>query len=163
MDALAFLKTTNAKRQPVYALVGDEPFLKRHARERIIAAAIGDEDPAFAVGVYSGDKLDFSTVRNELETLPFLAPCRVVVVDCEGGFRKEGRCRIAGVALHQQPERLIRLRCRVVGDRDCDRLRCLSGCEAELLVQLAGVVTVVRGTFAGLTLTTPASGCASTR
>lgn len=86
MDALQFLKATSAKRQPIYALVGDEPFLKRHARERIISTAIGDEDPSFAVGVYAGDKLSFSTARNELETLPFLAPCRVVVVEGADAF-----------------------------------------------------------------------------
>jgi DNA polymerase-3 subunit delta len=86
MDALAFLKVANAKLQPVYALVGDEPFLKRHARERIIATAIGDDDPSFAVGVYAGDKLAFSVVRNELETLPVLAPCRVVIVESADPF-----------------------------------------------------------------------------
>jgi DNA polymerase-3 subunit delta len=91
MDALAFLKAKAAPRQPIYALVGDEDFLKRHAREMIIAAALGDEDPSFAVGVYAGDKLDFSTVRNELETLPFLAPCRVVVVEEADKFVTENR------------------------------------------------------------------------
>lgn len=91
MDALAFLKAKTAPRHPVYALVGDEDFLKRHVRERVIAAALGDEDPSFAVGVYSGDALDFSTARNELETLPFLAPCRVVVVEEADKFVTENR------------------------------------------------------------------------
>jgi DNA polymerase-3 subunit delta len=81
MDALAFLKAKNLPRQPVYALVGDEDFLKRQARERIIADAIGDAEQEFAVSVYAGERLDFSTVRNDLETAPFLAPCRVVVVE----------------------------------------------------------------------------------
>jgi DNA polymerase-3 subunit delta len=91
MDALAFLKTKSTPRQPVYALIGDEDFLKRRARERIIATAIGEEDPAFAVSVYAGDKLDFSTARNDLETLPFLAPCRVVVVESADLFVTENR------------------------------------------------------------------------
>ena len=91
MDAFAFLKAAAAKRQPVYALVGDEPFLKRLAREKLIAAALGDADPDFAVGVYAGDKLDFSTARNELETLPFLAPCRVVVVEEADDFVTDNR------------------------------------------------------------------------
>lgn len=87
MDALAFLdKAATAKRQPVYALVGDEDFLKRRVRDAIVAAALGDADPAFAVSVYPGDKLDFSTVRNDLDTLPFLSPCRVVVVEPADGF-----------------------------------------------------------------------------
>ena len=86
MDALQFLDAKPAKRQPVYALVGDEDFLKWHARERIIANVLGDEDPAFAVAVYAGEKLDFSTARNELETLPFVGPCRVVIVESADAF-----------------------------------------------------------------------------
>lgn len=91
MDALQFLSAKDSKRHPVYALVGDEDFLKRHARERIIAIAIGDEDPSFAVSASPGDKLDFSTARNELETLPFLAPCRVVVVEAADKFVTDNR------------------------------------------------------------------------
>jgi DNA polymerase-3 subunit delta len=81
MDALPFLAASNPKRQPVYALAGDEDFLKRLARDKIIALALGDADPSFAMSVYSGEKLDFSTIRNELDTLPFLASCRVVIVE----------------------------------------------------------------------------------
>jgi DNA polymerase-3 subunit delta len=80
VDALTFLAKP-PKRQPVYALIGDEDFLKRRVREEIVAAALGDTDPAFAVAAYAGDKLDFSTVRNDLETLPFLSPCRIVMID----------------------------------------------------------------------------------
>lgn len=81
MDALPFLAAAKPKRQPVFALAGDDDFLKRHTRERIVSSLLGDTDPAFAVSVYPGDKLDFSTVRNDLDTLPFLGPCRVVVVE----------------------------------------------------------------------------------
>jgi DNA polymerase III subunit delta len=91
MDALPFLNAKSPPRQPVYALVGDEDFLKRHARERIISLAIGDEDPEFAVSVYAGDKLDFSTARNELDTAPFLAPCRVVIVEEADKFVTDNR------------------------------------------------------------------------
>ncbi|VTR93009.1 dna polymerase iii subunit delta : DNA polymerase III, delta subunit OS=Singulisphaera acidiphila (strain ATCC BAA-1392 / DSM 18658 / VKM B-2454 / MOB10) GN=Sinac_2977 PE=4 SV=1: DNA_pol3_delta [Gemmata massiliana] len=91
MDALQFLATKDSKRQSVYALVGDEDFLKRHARERIISVVLGEEDPSFAVSVYAGDKLDFSTARNELETLPFLAPCRVVIVENADKFVTDNR------------------------------------------------------------------------
>lgn len=82
MDALTFLaKPAANKRHPIYALVGDEEFLKRRARDAIVSLVLGDADPAFALSVYPGDKLDFSTVRNELDTLPFLSPSRVVVID----------------------------------------------------------------------------------
>ncbi len=86
MDALPFLATSNPKRQPIYALSGDEDFLKRLVRERIISNILGDVDSEFAVSVYSGEKLDFSTIRNELDTLPFLASVRVVVVETADTF-----------------------------------------------------------------------------
>ena len=92
VDALSFLASSaKAKRHPIYALFGDEDFLKRLARARLIDIALGDEDPSFAVSVYSGEKLDFSTVRNELDTLPFLAPCRIVVVENADPFVTEHR------------------------------------------------------------------------
>ncbi|MCZ2342879.1 MAG: DNA polymerase III subunit delta [Bacteroidales bacterium] len=82
MDALPFLsQPPPAKRPPVYVLNGDEDFLKRLARETIIASIVGEADPSFAVTMYPGEKLDFSTVRNDLDTLPFLSPARVVIVD----------------------------------------------------------------------------------
>lgn len=87
MDALPFLdKAAKSKRQPVYALVGDEDFLKRQCRDAVISLALGGADPTFAVSTYPGDKLDFSTVRNDLDTLPFLSPARVVVVEAADPF-----------------------------------------------------------------------------
>lgn len=92
MDALAFLdKSTKSKRQPIYAVVGDEDFLKRRVREAIVANALGDADPTFALSIYSGDRLDFSTVLNDLNTLPFLSPCRVVSVEPADKFVTENR------------------------------------------------------------------------
>lgn len=89
MDALPFL--AKPKKQPVYALYGDEDFLKRRVRDAIIALVLGDADPSFAVSGYPGDRLDFSTVRNDLDTLPFLAPVRVVVVEQADAFVTEHR------------------------------------------------------------------------
>src|SRR5436305_8907518 len=92
MDALQFLNVAGkSKRQPVYVLAGDEDFLRRRARDAITALALGGADPAFAVSVYAGDKLDFSTARNDLDTLPFLSPCRVVVVENADTFVTNNR------------------------------------------------------------------------
>jgi DNA polymerase-3 subunit delta len=93
MDALAFLDTVSkAKRLPVYALVGDEDFLKRRCRDAIISLSVGKGgDADFAVSTYAGDKLDFSTVRNDLDTLTFLSPVRVVIVDQADPFVTEHR------------------------------------------------------------------------
>jgi DNA polymerase-3 subunit delta len=92
VDALAFLdRSAKSKRQPVYVLSGDEDFLRRRVRDAIVALALGDADPSFAVSTYAGEKLDFSAVRNDLETLPFLAPVRVVVVEQADPFVTEHR------------------------------------------------------------------------
>src|SRR5262245_22467554 len=91
MDALPFLAAATTKRQPIYALTGDEDFLKRLVRDKIVAAALSGADPEFAVATYAGEKLDFSTVRNDLDTLPFLAPCRVVVVENADPFVTDHR------------------------------------------------------------------------
>jgi DNA polymerase-3 subunit delta len=100
MDALQFLeKAAKTKRQPIYALVGDEDFLKRRVREAIIASILGDADPAFAVSVYSGERLDFSTVRNDLDTPSFLAPCRIVVV--ENADQKPAPAAEAFISVHR--------------------------------------------------------------
>jgi DNA polymerase-3 subunit delta len=92
VDALPFLDSAaKAKRLPIYALVGDEGFLRKRVRDRIVSIALGDCDPAFALSIYPGDKLDFSTIRNDLDTLPFLSPCRVVVIDQADDFVTDNR------------------------------------------------------------------------
>ncbi len=80
MDALAFL-AKNTKRQPIYVLNGDENFLVRRCRDAIVRRVVGDADPEYAVAIYPGASTEFSTIRNELDTLPFLAPARIVVIE----------------------------------------------------------------------------------
>jgi DNA polymerase-3 subunit delta len=92
MDAMQFLSsTTKGKHRPVYALFGDEDFLKRLARERLIKNILDDADPDLAVSNYAGDGLSFSIVKNDLETLPFLTPFRIVVVENADDFVSDNR------------------------------------------------------------------------
>jgi DNA polymerase III subunit delta len=49
--------------------------------DALVPALIGEADPGLAVSTYPGDKADYSVVRNELDTLPFLSERRVVVVE----------------------------------------------------------------------------------
>ncbi len=82
MDAMAFLdKGTRPKKQPIYVLAGDEDFLKRRCQHALISGLLGDADPSLALSVYPGDKADLSTIRGELETLPFLCDLRLVIVE----------------------------------------------------------------------------------
>ncbi|WP_020473743.1 DNA polymerase III subunit delta [Zavarzinella formosa] len=82
MDALKFINAkSKGKRQPVYVLSGDEDFLKRHCRTIIESHILGDTDPAYALTVYNGEDLDFSTVRNELDSVSFFSEVRLVIVE----------------------------------------------------------------------------------
>jgi DNA polymerase-3 subunit delta len=81
MDALAFLAKPPAKPGPLYVLHGDEPFLKRQAILMIKQRALGDDADEAAVSTYAGDKAEFAEVMDELATLPFFSPRRLVVVD----------------------------------------------------------------------------------
>ena len=103
MDALPFLSAKNTILQRFYALSGDEDSLKHLVREKIVGVAVGDADAEFAVSVYAGDKLDFSTVRNDLETLPFLAPCRVVIVENADAFVTDYRPQLEQYAAKPSP------------------------------------------------------------
>lgn len=82
MDALAFIeKNGKVRRQPYYVLSGDEDFLKRRVLALLVPVALGDADPAYALTTFPGDKTDFSTVRNELDSVSFFSDRRLVVID----------------------------------------------------------------------------------
>jgi DNA polymerase-3 subunit delta len=82
MDSLAFLdKAGRAKRQPVYVLHGDEDFLKRHVLAALRTLAFGADGSEFGLSTHGGETATLAEVCDELETLPFLAPCRLVVVE----------------------------------------------------------------------------------
>lgn len=81
MDALAFIEAKRpAPPQPVYVLAGDERFLKLQALGRLQEIVLGQGADDFARSAYSGEQVDFATVNDELATLPFLAPRRLVIV-----------------------------------------------------------------------------------
>jgi DNA polymerase III subunit delta len=82
MDSLAFLeRAAKGKPQPVYALPGDEDFLKRQVVLALRRRVLGEGDDGFGFSSYPGDKAIWSTVHDELQTLPFLGVRRLVVID----------------------------------------------------------------------------------
>jgi DNA polymerase-3 subunit delta len=95
MDALHFIqKAGKSKPQPVYVLHGDEAFLKRQAISALDALLLGDADAEFARTVIAGTNAEWSAVRSELDTLPFLSPCRVVVIDQADPFVTKYRANL---------------------------------------------------------------------
>ncbi|HEX5269490.1 MAG TPA: DNA polymerase III subunit delta [Gemmataceae bacterium] len=82
MDSLAFLdRARKGKPQPVYVLAGDEDFLKRQTLRALRSWAVGEGDDAFGYSAHAGDKAVWSSVHDELQTLPFLGGRRLVVVE----------------------------------------------------------------------------------
>jgi DNA polymerase-3 subunit delta len=82
MDSVTFLeRAPKGEPRPVYVLHGDEDFLKRQVLVTLRERILGSEEDAFGLTMHDGDKADFAVVRGELETLPFLSPRRLVVMD----------------------------------------------------------------------------------
>jgi DNA polymerase-3 subunit delta len=94
MDGISFLQNPTKKPQPVYALTGDETFLKRQVLGVLRRQLLGEEDNPFGWSVHAGDRAAYSAVINELSTLPFLGDRRVVVVDGADVFVQEHRARL---------------------------------------------------------------------
>ncbi|HEV3256315.1 MAG TPA: DNA polymerase III subunit delta [Gemmataceae bacterium] len=81
MDSLAFLERGGGKLHAVYVLHGDEDFLKRQALAALRALVFGPEGNDFGLSTHRGDTATFAAIHDELQTLPFLTPRRLVVVD----------------------------------------------------------------------------------
>jgi len=65
--------------KPIYILHGEDAFLRDASRREIVAAAIGDADPQTCVAPFDATA-ELADVLDELRTVPFLAPRRVVIV-----------------------------------------------------------------------------------
>jgi DNA polymerase-3 subunit delta len=88
MDSRAFLEKASTspaslakKLQSVYVLYGDEDFLKRQVIAALRKLVFETNENEFGLSAHAGDKADFAAVRDELETVPFLSPRRMVVVE----------------------------------------------------------------------------------
>jgi DNA polymerase-3 subunit delta len=87
VEALTFLKTAKKLvKHPMFAMFGEEDFLKRQVRDLLLTSILNGVDPAFAVATHSGDNVDFSTVRNDLETIPLVGPARIVLIEEADSF-----------------------------------------------------------------------------
>jgi DNA polymerase-3 subunit delta len=94
MDSLTFLKQkARGAPQPVYVLHGDEAFLKRQVLAALRTLVLGP-DEGFGLSAHPGDKATYAAVHDELETLPFLSPRRLVVVDNADPFVTRERQRL---------------------------------------------------------------------
>jgi DNA polymerase-3 subunit delta len=82
MDSLTFLeRVAKAKPLPLYVLHGDEDFLKRQVLRALRTLAVGPDADDAAVSTHAGDRATFAAVHDELETVPFFSPRRLVIVE----------------------------------------------------------------------------------
>lgn len=65
--------------KPVYVLHGNDDFLRRQRRLEITAAIVGDAELELVVASFDASA-DLASVLDELRTMPFLAPHRLVIV-----------------------------------------------------------------------------------
>jgi DNA polymerase III subunit delta len=105
MDSLAFLeRTARARPLPLYVLHGDESFLKRQVLRALRTIALGPDADTSAVSTYPGDKANFAAVHDELETVPFFTPRRLVIVENADPFVTQYRALLEK-AVGALPER----------------------------------------------------------
>lgn len=104
MDALSFLaKAGKATRLPLYALVGDETFLKSQCRDAIRRTVLGDADYEMALSSFVGDKAEMPDVLNDLNTIPFLSPVRLVEIESADEFVTKYRPKLEEYAAKPSP------------------------------------------------------------
>lgn len=100
MEALPFLQNAKAKLGPLYVVHGDEPFLKRHVIRMIRQRALGDNADEQSVSTYVGEKATFAEVFDDLDTVPFFDPKRVVLVENADKFISEYRSELETKLTH---------------------------------------------------------------
>jgi len=83
MHAIEFLRNpTEVPARPVYALYGDDAFLRREVLAGIARIVLpGAEDDELAIRRFSGDQATLADVLDELRTLPFFTKRRLVIVE----------------------------------------------------------------------------------
>jgi DNA polymerase-3 subunit delta len=83
MHAIEFLQNpAKVMAKPVYAVFGDDSFLRHEALEAIGRVVLHAEaDNELAISRFPGDQATLADVLDEVRTLPFLSRCRVVIVE----------------------------------------------------------------------------------
>lgn len=70
----------NQKFHPVYLLYGEEDYLKRMYRDRLKKAVLGDGDE-MNYSYFEGKDIDFPTLREAADTLPFFNDRRIIIIE----------------------------------------------------------------------------------
>lgn len=78
----------------VYLLCGDEPYLRRQCRDKLVAAMIPEGD-AMNLAHFEGKGIDERELMRLSDTMPFFSDYRVIVVEDSGMFASSGHDGLA--------------------------------------------------------------------
>ena len=82
MHAFEFLRSVGkVGPRTIYAILGDDAYLRDETLRAIARQALGEEADDLSVSRFIGADASLADVLDEVRTLPFLAKCRVVIVD----------------------------------------------------------------------------------
>jgi DNA polymerase-3 subunit delta len=82
MHAFEFLRPAHRSTvKPIFAVSGDDAYLRDESIKAIARAALGGDGDDLAVSRFPGDHSSLADVLDEVRTLPFLARCRVAIVE----------------------------------------------------------------------------------
>ncbi|MBQ4562884.1 MAG: DNA polymerase III subunit delta, partial [Lachnospiraceae bacterium] len=73
--------------RPVYCLFGEEEYLKRNYKNRLIRAIAGDD--TMNINRFVEKEADVLAVIDAAETMPFFADYRLIVIENSGLFKRE--------------------------------------------------------------------------
>ena len=99
---------------PVYLLVGEERYLRQYYRDRIRGAVVPQDD-TINVQVFRGEDTDPLEVIASADTVPFLAPRRLVILEDTGFFRHA--CDQLAAYISRIPEETVLLFSETEADR----------------------------------------------
>jgi DNA polymerase-3 subunit delta len=89
--------------RPIYAIYGDDAYLRREAILAIIRVAMEGQEEEMGVSRFPGSQAELSRVLDEVRTLPFLAPRRVAIVEDADPFVTANRKELEAFAARPSP------------------------------------------------------------
>lgn len=95
------------KKFGIFALHGNEPFLKRTVIQRISSSLMSDAEYSDSVFWFDGEKVAWSTIRNELDTPPLYWPCRIIAITPADPFVSRYRSHLESYALKPTPTNVL--------------------------------------------------------
>jgi DNA polymerase-3 subunit delta len=101
MHAMEFLRRRESRdAKPLYAVYGDDSYLKREVLGHLVRLALGPDADELAVSRFPGEGARLADVLDEVRTLPFLTRRRLVVVENADPFVTAHRRELEAFAEH---------------------------------------------------------------